>query len=158
MNFNIRKAVSEDSISIAAVAIAVWIDAYAVSGMDESYSRYILGRFTESNVADLICNKHIYVAESEFGICGFSTVADEGCGTYEIETMYVLNRFHSNGIGASLLSRIFEDFTGRFWLKCAGFNTRGISFYRRNGFIDTGFVDFMLDGKAYPCVVLEKIT
>jgi GNAT superfamily N-acetyltransferase len=154
----IRKAVESDAIKIAAVAIAVWIDTYAEKGMDDLYAAYVLGRFTELNVMDLIRSKTVYVAETEFGICGFSVVGSKSEARYEIETMYVLSMYQSKSVGARLLEVICRDILGPFWLKCAEYNPRALSFYRRNGFADAGMVNFVLDGKDYPCVLLNKIT
>ena len=155
---DIRKATESDALKIAAVAIAVWIDTYADHGMDHVYSSYVLDRFTESNVRDLICRKSLYVADTGFGICGFAVVVASADSKFEIETMYVLSRFHGKGVGRGLLDAISKDFAGQLWLKCAEYNPKALSFYRRNGFIDTGLVNFVLDGKDYPCVVLNKIT
>jgi len=155
---NIRRATEEDALKIAAVAIAVWIDAYARQGMDQVNSSYVLGRFTESNIKSLMLNKYLYVAETDFGICGFAVVGACIESKYEIETMYVLSRFHGKGFGRKLLDFICNDVTGPFWLKCAETNVRALSFYRHNGFIDSGMVNFVLGGKDYPCIVLNKIT
>ena len=72
--------------------------------------------------------------------------------------MYVLNRFHGKGIGRGLLKAISRDLAGPFWLKCAEYIPKALPFYRHNGFADAGVVNFVLDGKDYPCVVLNKIT
>ena len=155
---DIRKATGSDATKIAAVAIAVWIDTYADHGMDQVYSSYVLDRFTEPNVRDLIFSKSLYVAETDFGVCGFAVVGASIDSKFEIETMYVLSRFHGKGVGRGLLDAISKDIAGPLWLKCAEYNPKALSFYRRNGFTDAGLVNFVLDGKDYPCVVLNKIT
>ena len=154
----IRKATESDSLTVAAVAIAVWIDTYADQGMDEVYSSYVMERFTESNIKILIRDKFLYVASTDFGICGFAVVGSLNDCKYEIETMYILSKFHSLGIGKMLLDAIFKEIGGPFWLKCAEYNPRALSFYRRNGFVDAGSVNFELDGKEYPCVLLSSGT
>lgn len=58
---DVRKATEADAVKIAAVAIVVWIGTYADQGMDQVYSSYVLDRFSESNVRDLIGTKSLYV-------------------------------------------------------------------------------------------------
>lgn len=154
----IRKPTELDALKVAAVAIAVWIDSYADHGMDETYSDYVVNRFTEQGIKELIQTKVVYIAETDFGVCGFAIIGPKSDEGFEIETMYILGRFHSKGIGARFLETMFKDLSGPFWLKCAEYNPRALSFYRRNGFRDVGTVNFVLNNKDYPCVVMSRST
>lgn len=155
MTIRIRTATENDASMIASISIAVWIDTYAEKGMNTAYASYVLSRFSESNTLKLMQEKAIYIAETAFGICGFAIIGKKIQSKYEIETMYLLNQFHRQGIGKKLLDRIFKDIDGPFWLKCADYNPKALAFYRQNGFTDAGMTDFVLDHVNYPCVLLH---
>jgi ribosomal protein S18 acetylase RimI-like enzyme len=155
---NIRRATAQDATNIAAIAIATWVDTYAPAGMNDVYSGYILGRFTATNIAELIERNYVVVAETDFGLVGYALVSASGAARWEIETVYILPRFQSFGIGKRLLDTIATSHHGRLWLKCADYNPKALSFYRSYGFDETGETWFELAGERYRCLVFELST
>ncbi len=151
----IRNATKKDCEIIASIGITTWVDTYAPEGMNQIYADYALKRFTAKNIAKLIELNDVYVAETKFGLAGYSVVARSSVGKHEIETMYVLPKFRKKGIGRMMLDKITSNIGGEFWLKCADDNLDAIAFYLRLGFIETGVTWFELDDEKYRCLVFE---
>lgn len=71
----------------------------------------------------------------------------------EIEKLFVEPQFQSGGIGARLLEfAVNELHADRLWV--LEYNTRGISFYRRNGFEFTG--EKILEDDMVPLLRMER--
>jgi ribosomal protein S18 acetylase RimI-like enzyme len=153
----IRKAIIEDSELIAAVAIATWVDTYAPDGLDNVFANYVLNRFAPQNIEKLIENNNVYVAETEFGICGYALVSLSDNEKHEIETMYILPKFQGKGIGRKLMNAIKTEYQSDLWLKCADYNPPALSFYRSLGFTETGETWFELAGVKYRCLIFESL-
>lgn len=151
----IRRANAADAMNIATTAITTWVDTYATEGMNDVFSGYILDRFTPWNITGLIANSCVLVAETDFGLVGFALVSESGAGRWEIETIYILPKFQSSGIGRQLMDAIVAAHDGLLWLKCADYNPKALSFYRRCGFLETGETWFELAGERYHCLVFE---
>ena len=153
----VRKATGKDSYHIATIAIATWVDTYALEGMSTSYSRYIMDRFTPENIALQIKQCTVLVAETEFGLCGYAVVSQSDQNKYEIETIYILPKFQNQGIGKMFVDAIKSKLSGLIWLKCADDNPQALAFYRSCGFIEHGVTWFELDGNKYRCLLFEYI-
>ncbi|MCL6271006.1 hypothetical protein M3P05_13830 [Sansalvadorimonas sp. 2012CJ34-2] len=50
----IRTATIEDSASISALSIQVWLETYVYSGIRDSIARYVLSTCTEQKTAEII--------------------------------------------------------------------------------------------------------
>lgn len=153
----VRKATEKDSYHIATIAIATWVDTYAPEGMNTSYSRYIMDRFTPERVIEQINQCTVLVAETEFGLCGYAVISQSDCNKYEIETIYILPKFQNSGIGKMFINVIKAEMKGIIWLKCADDNPQALAFYRNHGFIENGVTWFELDGEKYRCLLFECV-
>ena len=153
---NIRRATPADAPGIAAVAIATWVDTYAVDGVNAIYAEYSLDRFTPRNIECLIERKDLFVAETDFGLVGYGLASASGIGRWELETLYVLPKWQGAGVGKKLLDTIVSHCSGPLWLKCAHDNDNALTFYRRRGFIETAETWFELAGEKYRCLIFES--
>lgn len=52
----IRTANVSDSANIAALSIQVWLDTYATEGIRQNISKYVLEKFTEERVSEIIAS------------------------------------------------------------------------------------------------------
>lgn len=152
----IREATHNDCYHIASIAIATWVDTYAHMGMSSSYSKYIIERFTPEKITCLVENSLVLVAGTDFGLCGYAVVSETNSSSYEVETIYILPRFQSQGIGRRFIEEIVSRIKGNVWLKCADDNLKALDFYRRMEFVDTDVTWFELDGEKYRCLILER--
>ena len=130
----IRKATPADASRIAEIIVTNYrVNFYPFFKNDEFY-------FSELNVLDTAAE---YAEGSE--ALNSTFVYDDGgvvkgiirVNGDEIEKLYVEPQFQSCGIGAELL-RYAVDELGASWLWALEYNSRGIAFYQRNGFVLTG--------------------
>jgi diamine N-acetyltransferase len=78
----------------------------------------------------------------------------------ELERIYVDRACHGTGLGKALLAAVAADATRRgkrsLYLGVWDRNERAIAFYRRQGFVVTGTVDFLLAGAAQTDLLMRR--
>ena len=79
---------------------------------------------------------------------GFISIAGD-----EVEKLYVEPTFQSQGIGAKLLDYAVQARHVR-WLWALEYNTRGIAFYARHGFLPDG--ETMIEDEWVPLIRLVR--
>lgn len=131
----IRPAVPADASRIAEMIVTNYrVNFYPFFKNDPFY-------FGELNVLDVASE---YCEGSEALRCTHVYEDEEGVvkgiirvNGREIEKLYVEPQFQSSGIGAELLHFAVDEL-GADWLWALEYNSRGIAFYKRNGFELTG--------------------
>jgi len=78
----------------------------------------------------------------------------------ELKRIYLLNRFHGTGLGAKLMTTAMEaaaqaGFT-RMLLGVFGGNSRAITFYARQGYVEAGVRKFRVGANEYDDLVLAR--
>jgi len=78
----------------------------------------------------------------------------------ELKRIYVLSRFHGQGIGAALMDRALDHARGqgaeRLLLGVYAGNRRARAFYSKNGFVQIADRTFRVGGRDYDDVVLAR--
>jgi len=119
----IRDANQQDCINLAVLSLQVWLDTYAIEGIRSEYSTYVLATFTESYFLELLENPdyRLLISETDNTLQGFvlvnldSQFEDKEHG-FEIEKLYVHNKFTGQGVGRTLLAEVEHQFGSSFWL------------------------------------------
>lgn len=78
----------------------------------------------------------------------------------QLQKIYVLNDFHSMGIGFRLQSLVLEkakelEFEA-LWLSVLNVNEQAISFYQKNGFEQIGNHDFQIGKENFEFIAMKK--
>ena len=145
----IRKAVPADAGRIAEIYVTNYrVNFYPFFKNDPFY-------FGELNVLDTAAE---YAAGSQ--ALADTIVYDDGIvrgfarvhGT-ELQKLFVEPAFQSGGIGAALLDHAVEK-RGARWLWALEYNTRGIAFYERHGFVLTG--EKILEDEWVPLLRMKR--
>lgn len=146
----IRPAQGADSFRIAEIIVTNYrVNFYPFFRNDTFY-------FRELNVADTAAEytegsqhlKNSFVYDDGV-IKGVVCVSDS-----EIKKLYVEPAFQGQGIGAELLKfAVTEKGGSRLW--ALEYNTRGISFYQRNGFVLTG--EKIVEDEWVPLVKMVRL-
>lgn len=129
MNF-IRPAAESDASRIAEIIITNYrVNFYRFFRNDAYYFGELnvvdmAGEYTENSQA--LRNTYVYDDGVVKGIIRIN-------GS-EIEKLYIEPQFQSQGIGAALLDFAVSELHAT-WLWALEYNTRGIAFYQRNGFV-----------------------
>ena len=154
----IRKAVESDAANIAAVGMCVWVDTYATEGVFDNISRYVFCEFTKDKIIEVIRKKTVLIVSDDSCLLGYIMLNREQENKVEIETLYILPRFHRNGIGRLLIEEALKSFPKSFWVSVWELNHKAISFYTKIGFKETGELYFDLYGDKIRNIVLEFST
>lgn len=148
MNF-IRPALATDASRIAEIIITNYrVNFYPFFRNDSFY-------FGELNVLDMaseyaegtIALRSTYVYDDGV-VKGIIRISGD-----KIEKLFIEPQFQNQGIGAKLLDFAVSDKKAS-WLWVLEYNTRGISFYERHGFLLTG--DKILEDEWVPLLKMSK--
>lgn len=135
---HIRAASTDDAAALAALQVRAWRETYADGVPERVYARMAqegpeqwAQRLTEPD------GTATWVAvERENGeLAGFSSAAATGPGDLRpllLSSLYVLVRWHGQGLGRALLEHAVGDAPAYLWV--AEGNDRAQRFYERNGF------------------------
>jgi ribosomal protein S18 acetylase RimI-like enzyme len=170
MSFVIRPCGPEDALALSTVASATFLETYAgiIDGGDilahcrtqhavEAYARWLADTATP-----------LLLAVVDPGACpvGYAMLSPPdlpvltGEGDVELKRIYVLHRFHGDGVGLALLNAAVDSARAagarRMLLGAYGGNDRAIAFYRRNGFTQIGTRVFHVGDNDYDDVVLAR--
>ena len=155
-----------DAERLAALAIQVWLHAYATDGISSSIAGYVLSEFTadrfEARLSE--ASSAVFVAEIDRNLVGYAiATANTSCpiaaaAKVELATLYVQEHFVGNGIGSSLLqqaelwTRQRADST--MWLTVNSRNSRAKAFYAKHGYTTLGVTYFRLGQEDHENLVL----
>jgi len=159
--FEIREAVAADAGNLAVLSIQVWLDTYALEGINDVVSDFVLTQFTTDKLRALVeqPGMDLLVAVAGDSLVGYIAVnqqaqSEQGDYGFEIDTFYIQRRYQGKGLGRRLLAEVRQRFGDRFWLTTWVYNDPAIAFYQRYGFVDKGQAWFELDGELHENRVL----
>ena len=166
----IREAVVGDAENLAVLKQQVWISTYAVEGIRQEFSSYVLSEFSKDQVHNVllqkqnrtllaILNGHIVGCIE----CCLKASSPDGilpCCP-EITVLYVLDGFSGQGVGYQLLMSALELIKNKgynkTWLSVYHENKRAINFYQANQFNKGGEIFFELDTNKYKNWVMLRM-
>lgn len=171
MEIEIRKATPSDLNNLAVLKQQVWISTYAIDGLIEEFSSYVLAEYSVENVRKSITNKDKLTLIATCNGCLVGCVeillspknpVKEVEPCIEISTFYILERFQGAGIGKKLLTeclKVIERLNHtKVWLSVYYKNQNAIDFYLRQGFNHIGEMDFILgEGKHKNYIMIRDI-
>ena len=159
---SLRAGHANDAECLAALAIQVWLDTYALEGIRHSIAQFVLSEFTPAKFRERLADSNIEVviAEVKDHLVGFSLIRYGAiCPartdvTSEVEVLYVQPCFARAGVGSRLLShceRLVRQRTAnsRVWLSVNAHNERALAFYRKHGYDQVGSIDFEFSGERH---------
>jgi GNAT superfamily N-acetyltransferase len=110
----VRSGRREDTESLSALAIQVWLHTYATEGVSSAIASYVLSAFAPEQFAALLSESSsgVFVAEHGKNLLGYAVVrASAACpiasvSGAELATLYVQEPFLGKGVGALLLKHV----------------------------------------------------
>jgi ribosomal protein S18 acetylase RimI-like enzyme len=153
-NLLIRDVKPEDALGIATVLYEAWLETYpnkelGITREDivDSYRNVFTEESIEkqkANLSKIPTNQKRVVAVLDDTVVGVATVIINEKDN-QLRTMYVLPKFHGQGIGKALWNEVksFLDPNKKIMLSVAVHTKNAIEFYKKLGFVDNGrrFVD-----------------
>lgn len=143
----LRKACLADTMMLSALSVHVWLDTYATEGVSEVIADYVHDALSPEHF-DLSLKQpenQILVAEYHQALVGFISLAEKSpcpekpSETLEIDRLYVMPRFHGQGIASMLLQaskHLYEKQGYTFFLLTTwDQNLKAIKFYEKRGLL-----------------------
>ena len=162
------KAKLTDSLRISVLLKTVYIQTYAVEGVTFEFSNFITKRFSLEHIESIIKENPLrlliaYMNENPIGVVEIiynSICPIRKIPIPELSKLYVLERFYGKGIGLGLLTlaenQLMEDGYTELNLEVWKQNERAIVFYKKQGFVSIGNVDFPMEFNTYENFVMNK--
>jgi ribosomal protein S18 acetylase RimI-like enzyme len=148
--FTLRAAVPEDAEAIAAVWHAGWADGH-LGHVPEALSAHRTLDDFRRRVPERLPQTMVAIAAGR--VVGFVMLHGD-----EVEQVYVAREARGRGVADALLARAEQQVSGRApvaWLAVAAGNARARRFYERNGWTDSGPLDYAAEvaggTMAVPC-------
>ncbi|MFZ6768298.1 GNAT family N-acetyltransferase [Undibacterium sp. Di26W] len=168
-SIQIRPATHDDALCLSVLAMQVFLDTYATTGIRPAIAKEVLHAFSVSAFTDLLTRdgRFIHVAECEGNLLGFSQITlgtrqELVTATHpaELDRLYVQEPFTRMGLGSQLLhaaeTSAAQSGADMLWLTPWVHNTRALQFYARLGYADRGSTSFFMEGEAHENRVLCK--
>jgi len=158
-----------DALSVAALAIQVFLDTYATEGIRSDLAREAFNEYSAVKFEERLADptRLFILAEREGHLLGFAEVsllhtrpnAHTPAGQ-ELIRLYVQPAFQRKGIGSALLRSAELHCASlqaqTLWLTAWAGNQRALHFYRACGYHDVGATSYVLEGNAYENRILVK--
>ena len=154
---NLRRAHADDAARLAALAQWVWLDSYAIDGVESRFLPYLAESFVPAAFEGLTADprRAIWLLEEEGGaLQGFAQLRRGApapvptASSVELERLYVAPPCTGRRLGAQLLHAARATWPGEaLWLSVWVGNEGAQRFYAREGGQVIGNTDFMLDGE-----------
>lgn len=164
-----RPARPDDALCLSVLAMQVFLDTYATTGIRPAIAREVLTTYSQAAFALAIeaGDSAIHVAEKQGHLVGFAQVtlgsrhelAPPG-EQAELLRLYVQEPFTGAKLGTRLLARAehiaSEHGASVLWLTPWVHNHRALAFYARRGYVDCGLTYFRFEGESHENRVLAK--
>ncbi len=163
-----EKAKRSDALRISVLLKTVYIQTYAVDGVTFEFANFITKRFSPEHISTIIQTNPdqfiiAYYRGNPIGVAEIiyeSTCPIRKKTIPELSKLYVLERFYGQGIGYKLLETAEETLEKKghteFNLEVYIENKRAIAFYKRQGYVVIGNIDFPMETNTYENFVMHK--
>ena len=164
-----KKAKLSDYLTISVLLKTVFIQTYAIDGITIEFANFITKEFSPENIKKKIeknQNKLIIAYKNDNPIGMAEIIYDSNCSIRkisvpELDKLYVLESFYGKGVGYKLIREaekaVFENGFNQMNIEVYIGNARAIDFYKRQGYISIGTVDFKMEENSYENLVMNKI-
>lgn len=169
-NITIRCANVDDSHLIAVLASVTFYEAYFEQDAPDALADYIVESFPPELIRSELADPNItyFIVFHESYAIGYAKLRQgsprpcvRGQNAVELQRIYVVERFWKKGVGKMLLDQVIGEARGKgfdsLWLEVWEQNERGLRFYEKQGFTDTGGrAEFPYGGGVGINIVMEK--
>ncbi|PKQ67352.1 hypothetical protein BZG01_08165 [Labilibaculum manganireducens] len=167
-DFIIRRAETSDALCIAMFKIQVWLDTYALGGVNNEYAEYLASEITKEKTETILQNpnKKIFLVEKDSCLIAcYQLDYDTSCPVKditdpELSVLYVSRHFHRQGIGYKLLlhaeNEVRKNNGSGLWLTAYYQNQNALDFYHRRNYLVTGKCFFEMGENQYENWVFYK--
>lgn len=150
VGFHVRPATEADIQAVQEVARWTWFATYAGHVADDDIDRFVRANYNYARLRRAIerLGEGFLVADTDDGIAGYAMVSATDEATAELHSIYILPRYHGQGIGKALWAEAVDYASASgfaalaLWVLAS--NERARRFYERHGAIATEEREFRL--------------
>lgn len=166
----IKKVTLSDIEDLQKIGKQTFFETFAESNTPENMNKYLEDGFSVKKLTEELSNEHseFYFALSNGEVIGYlklntgeSQTESQQKESLEIERIYVLQEYHGKKIGQLLYEKAIHIAMERrseyVWLGVWEKNTRAISFYKKNGFVEFDKHIFVLGDDAQTDIMMKKM-
>lgn len=167
---NIKKLTLDDVNLLQTLSKQTFFETFVGTCSDEDMQNYLKESFSLTQLETELKNEEMlfYVAESKGEMLGYLKVnlgsaqtEKQSPSTVEIQRIYVLNQYHNNGVGQTLLQQaldIAKQYQADYiWLGVWEHNHEAQNFYRKNGFVEFDKHTFVVGNDAQTDIMMRKM-
>ena len=167
MEFKVRRCGPGDERALSALGRATFLETYAGTAEASDILAYMEAEHSVQHYQQWLAGRsaHIWVVETEIGgsAVGYSVAFNRDNGDLnnqmEINRIYLLYRFHHNGLGKLMIDVILatarEKRVSALILKVHELNKNAIDFYVRHGFRIVGDEPFRAGEHDYKVLLMK---
>ena len=157
-----RIATLADSDCISALAMQVYLNTYATQGIRPLLVREIHAQLSIAAISELISSPvtSFILAERGAHLIAFAQITQGAThelvgaqNAVELDRLYVQERFTGQGLGKALLNHVEALATSsgasKLWLTAWTHNSRALSFYTMQGYVDVGMTMYRFEHEAH---------
>ena len=162
LQHDLRPAKRDDALCLSVLAMQVFLDTYATTGIRPAIAREVLSTYSEAAFARHLEEPHtrIVVAERANHMTGFAQVTLNAAHDLapagpqsELLRLYVQEPFTAQRVGTRLLHEaerlVAAAGSAVLWLTPWVHNHRALAFYQRRGYQDHGLTCFSFEGESH---------
>lgn len=168
----IRKATTEDLVSLTQLCITTFIQTYAIHNTKENLNAYLQENFNATQLTQELESEteaYFLLLEHDLPIAfvklNYNRCPPDGTDEHmiEIQRIYVSGEHQQKGLGKELLkiaeAEALASGAHTIWLGVWENNQKAIQFYQKNGFSITGTHDFWLgNDRQSDFIMCKKVT
>ena len=153
MEINIRRIVAADVPVLAGIARKTFYDTFTGTCSEKDMQGFLAEYYSEERLGRevAIADNYFYFAEIDGKPAGYLQFMEDYSGfplmqkwkALELKRIYVLQEFHGQGLAARMMDFVMEHArAGQYevvWLGVWEHNDRAQKFYKKYGFVDSGY-------------------
>lgn len=169
MVISIKKCTREDLTELQKISVETFIDTFKANNSPENLNAYVETALTLSQLEQELSNHcsqffFVYCNDEAAGYLKVNTSAaqseDMGITSLEIERIYIKREFQNLGLGKHLINKAIElaseSHKMQVWLGVWEHNEAAILFYKKMGFVQTGWHHFYMGTEQQIDLIMTK--
>jgi diamine N-acetyltransferase len=153
IEMQIRRVLMQDAAALSKLGATTFFDTFTGTCTKDDMNTFLYDYFNIAQVEKELANPddHYYFLEINGDAVGYIRIKEENGGfdnlnkwkALELKRLYVLKEYHGKGVAQLLMNYVFkfavENNFEVVWLGVWEYNFIAQAFYKKMGFIDTGF-------------------
>lgn len=171
MTMIIKTCTQDDLYELQAISIETYTETFEEHNTPENLAAYLEKAYPLDKLEQELAvpSSHFFFIYADQRVAGYLKLNTDsaqtetmGADSLEVERIYVRKAFQKMGIGKQLLNKAIEMAEEQnkktIWLGVWEENDNALAFYRKKGFVQTGFHSFFMgDDEQIDLIMVKKL-